>query len=226
MKILVADDHALIREALRYLLQELDSSTTVIEASDGETARSIVAAHPDLDLALLDLMLPGVNGFDLLAELRSGYPDLPIVVLSGAEDAVTMRAALDRGATGFIPKSASNRVMLSALRLVLAGGRYLPPELLKTSVEALSPAVIVGSRTVADLNLTERQRDVLSLMVQGQSNKQICRTLGLAEPTVKIHVTAILRTLNVTSRAQAIVAVANRFGLRETSAQGPDSLRR
>ena len=204
MQILVADDHALIREALRHLLQELDSSTTVIEAVDGESARNFIAAHPQLDLALLDLKLPGVNGLDLLADLRRGYPELPIVVLSGTEDAATMRAVLDRGAMGFIPKSSSNRVMLGALQLVLAGGRYLPPQLFS--------AVAAASGSLVDLKLTDRQRDVLRLIVQGQSNKQICRELGLAEPTVKIHVTAILRALQVTSRAQAIVAV-NRLGL-------------
>lgn len=205
MEILVADDHALIREALRHLLQELDAHTSVIEAIDGDSARRVVAAHPHLDLALLDLKLPGVNGLDLLSELRNDYPDLPIVVLSAVEDAVTMRSVLDRGAMGFIPKSSSNQVMLSALQLVLSGGRYLPPEL-------LSAATAEAPGSGMDLKLTDRQRDVLKLMLQGRSNKEICRELGLAEPTVKIHVTAILRALNVTSRAQAIVAV-NRLGL-------------
>lgn len=206
MKILVADDHALIRDALRNLLQDLDGVTTVIEASDSESARRLAAANPDLDLALLDLQLPGVIGLGLLERLRSDYPELPVVVLSATEDVSTMRAVLERGAMGFIPKSSSNQVMLSALRLVLAGGRYLPPEL-------LSAAGISAPASVGDLKLTERQHDVLKLMVQGHSNKQICRELGLAEATVKIHVTAILRALNVTSRAQVIVAI-NRFGLR------------
>ena len=215
MEILVADDHALIREALRHLLQDLDDNTKVIEAVDGESVRSFVTAHPHLDLALLDLKLPGVNGLDLLTELRNGYPDLPIVVLSGVEDAATMRAVLVRGAMGFIPKSSSNRVMLGALQLVLSGGRYLPPEL-------FSAAMATAPGSAMDLKLTERQRDVLKLMVQGQSNKEICRELGLAEPTVKIHVTAILRALNVTSRAQAIVAV-NRFGVSlEAPSKMPD----
>ena len=222
MKILVADDHALIREALRYLLQELDGSVTVVEAFDGASAQAAAAAHADLDLALVDLKLPGVDGFDLLAQLRQGYPDLPLVVLSATEDAPTMRAALDRGATGFIPKSASNRVMLGALRLVLSGGRYVPPELLTTAADAPPVPIVLRPSAVAELNLTERQRDVLSLMVQGHSNKEICRKLGLAEPTVKVHVTAILRTLNVTSRAQAIVAVVNRFGLHRDPAKNPD----
>lgn len=206
MKILVADDHALIRDALRNLLQDLDGVTTVIEASDSESARRLAAANLDLDLALLDLNLPGVIGLGLLERLRSDYPELPVVVLSATEDVSTMRAVLERGAMGFIPKSSSNQVMLSALRLVLAGGRYLPPEL-------LSIAGVSAPASVGDLKLTERQHDVLKLMVQGHSNKQICRELGLAEATVKIHVTAILRALNVTSRAQVIVAI-NRFGLR------------
>lgn len=203
MQILVADDHELIREALRHLLQELDGHTTVIEAVDAESVRRVIASYPQLDLVLLDLKLPGVNGLDLLTELRGGYPELPIVVLSGTEDAATMHAVLDRGALGFIPKSSPNRVMLGALQLILSGGRYLPPGLF--SAAAMVPA------SGLDLKLTERQRDVLRLIVQGQSNKQICRELGLAEPTVKIHVTAILRALQVTSRAQAIVAV-NRIG--------------
>lgn len=210
MEILIADDHALIREALRHLLQELESDTTVIEATDGESARCAVAAHPNLDLALLDLKLPGVNGLELLTELRRGYPDLPIVVLSAVEDAATMRYVLDRGAMGFIPKSSSNRIMLGALQLILSGGRYLPPQLFSASP--------VAPRSALDLKLTERQRDVLRLMIKGQSNKEICRELGLAEPTVKIHVTAILRALQVTSRAQAIVAI-NRF---DVALDGPD----
>lgn len=217
MKILIADDHALIRAALRHLLRELDSDVTIVEAAVGRNVAPLVASHPDLELALLDLKLPGVNGFDLLAELRNTYPDLPIVVLSAADDATTMRAVLDRGAMGFIPKSASNEVMLGALRLVLLGGRYLPPELLRTTSDVLnSVATGVTPKSLADLKLTERQRDVLKLMVQGQSNKQICRALGLAETTVKIHVTAILRALNVASRTQAIVAIASRFGPRIT----------
>lgn len=213
MKILIADDHALIREALRHLLRELDSHVTIVEAADARDVVPLVASHPDLELALLDLKLPGVNGFDLFTELRNTSPGLPIVILSASDDATTMRAVLDRGAMGFIPKSASNEVMLGALRLVLLGGRYLPPELLTSNTNTrCSTATGATPKSLADLKLTERQRDVLKLMVQGLSNKQICRALGLAETTVKIHVTAILRTLNVASRTQAIVAIASRFG--------------
>jgi DNA-binding NarL/FixJ family response regulator len=133
-----------------------------------------------------------------------------------------MRAALDRGAMGFIPKSANNAVMLSALRLVLSGGRYVPPELLNAVPGSALPDVNSSApKSPAELGLTERQLDVLALMAQGKSNKQSCRELGLAEATVKIHVTAILRTLKVASRAQAIVAV-NRLGLAfETPSSSP-----
>jgi len=211
VKILVADDHALIREAFRHLLAELVPGVTVMEAGDCETTRSLVAEHPDLDLVLLDLRLPGPGGLPTLDTLRQENPALPVVVVSALEDPGTVRTVLAHGAMGFIPKSSSNDVMVNALRLVLSGGRYLPPEILSAQGAMSSPA------SMDDVHLTDRQREVLALMVQGKSNKHICRELGLAEATVKIHVTAILRALKVTSRAQAIVAV-NQLGWK------PDSL--
>lgn len=213
MKILVADDHPLIREAFRHLLADLAPDVTVFEAGDCETTRRLAAEYPDLDLVLLDLRLPGPGGLVTLDALRRDYPALPVVVVSAVEDPGAVRNVLTRGAMGFIPKSSTNEVMLNALRLVLSGGRYLPADLL--SADGSSPAT--GPSTAEELHLTDRQREVLALMVQGKSNKHICRELGLAEATVKIHVTAILRALKVTSRAQAIVAI-NHLGLT------PDSL--
>jgi DNA-binding NarL/FixJ family response regulator len=207
VKILVADDHALIREAFRHLLTELEGSVVVLEAGDCDGACQLIEQHPDLDLVLLDLRLPGAGGLTTLEKLRNNHPALPVVVVSALEDAATVRGALARGAMGFIPKSSSNDVMLSALRLVLSGGRYLPPEIL--SGDGTTPA---PPSSLDEVRLTDRQREVLALIVQGKSNKHICRELGLAEATVKIHVTAILRALKVRSRAQAIVAV-NQFGL-------------
>lgn len=212
MKILVADDHALIREAFRHLLTELEGDMVVLEAGDCDSACRLIAQHPDLDLVLLDLRLPGAGGLATLEKLRTEYPTLPVVVVSALEDPGTVRGALARGAMGYIPKSSSNDVMLNALRLVLSGGRYLPPEIL--SGDGLTPS---PPASMDEVHLTDRQREVLALMVQGKSNKHICRELGLAEATVKIHVTAILRALKVTSRAQAIVAI-NHLGLT------PDSL--
>jgi len=217
VKVLVADDHPLIREALQNVLVELDGAVTSLEAANGDGVRRLVAGHADLDLLLLDLMLPGVSGFELLDELRRDYPSLPIVVLSALDDPGTVKAVLARRAMGFIPKSSPHQVMLSALRLVVSGGRYLPPELIARDATAVSSygfnPVAGAPVSAAGLGLTGRQQQVLALMAQGKSNKQICRELGLAEATVKIHVTAILRALGVTSRAQAIVSV-NRLGLR------------
>jgi len=209
VKILVADDHALIREALRHLLTQLDPSVVVEESPDCDSARSLAKDNPELDLLLLDITLPGGGGLPLLSELHREHPMLPVVMLSAAEDAGTVRDALARGAVGFIPKSSSNEVMLGALRLVLSGGRYIPIEALGDDGGAAGePALASGD----DLKLTDRQRQVLALIAKGDSNKQICRELGLAEATVKMHISAILRALKVTSRAQAIVAV-NRLGL-------------
>jgi DNA-binding NarL/FixJ family response regulator len=222
VKILVADDHPLIREALGHVLRELESGVTIIEAAEADRVRQLVAEHADLDLLLLDLRLPGVRGLELFNDLRRDHPALPIVAVSALDDPGTVRAVLSGGAMGFIPKSSSHQVMVSALRLVLSGGRYLPPELIAGEATAAPPATagFNDAATATDFGLTERQRQVLALMAQGRSNKQICRELNLAEATVKIHVTAILRALKVTSRAQAIVAV-NRLGLALGTASPP-----
>lgn len=221
MKILVADDHPLLREALLLVLRELEGEMTPIEAADGDAVRHLVAEHPDLDLVLLDLCLPGVRGLALFDALRRDYPALPLVVLSALDDPVTVKAVLAGGALGFIPKSSPHSVVVQALRLVLAGGRYLPPELMPElagpdwaarPAPAASPGNPAGV-SAATLGLTGRQQEVLALLAQGRSNKQICRALGLAEATVKVHVTAVLKALRVTSRTQAVVAI-NRLGLR------------
>jgi DNA-binding NarL/FixJ family response regulator len=217
VKILIADDHPLLREALQHVLRELDSEVAVIEAGDGSAVRRLVAEHPDLDLALLDICLPGVRELELFDDLRRDYPTLPLVALSAVDDPGTVKAVLAGGALGFIPKSSSRQIMVNALRLVLAGGRYLPPELIAdewapASGRAVSTATR-GAVSAQDLGLTDRQRQVLALLAQGKSNKQICRELGLAEATVKIHVAAVLKALKVSSRTQAVVRI-NRLGLR------------
>ena len=221
MKILVADDHPLLREALLPVLRELEGGVTPLEAADGDAVRRLTALHPDLDLVLLDLCLPGVRGLELFEDLRRDYPALPLVVLSALDDPGTVKAVLAGGALGFIPKSSPHQVMVQALRLVLAGGCYLPPELMPELVgedwaSVPAPAArpgTAGEASAETLGLTGRQQQVLALLAQGKSNKQICRALGLAEATVKIHVSAVLKALRVTSRTQAVVAI-NRLGLR------------
>jgi DNA-binding NarL/FixJ family response regulator len=200
MKILVVDDHVLIREALRGLFKELRPEATVLEAPDAARTMELLAEQPDIALVLLDLSLPDRDGLALLAEVRGRHPGIPVVVLSGFADRANVVRALDHGALGFIPKSAGREVMISALSLVFSGGVYIPPEILPVRPKA-SPA---------DLGMTERQVDVLALMMQGKSNKAICRRLDLAEPTVKNHVTAILKALGVSNRTEAVLAVSAR----------------
>lgn len=213
MKVLVVDDHPLIREAMGTVLQELDSGLEVLEAGSFEEAMSVAQREPELGLMLLDIRLPGTSGLDGLEVLRERYPTVPVVVLSASEDRAEVMRALDLGAMGFIPKSQPSRVMLNALRLVLAGGVYLPGEVLSpvyaAGVAEPSPAC---QPAPGGATLTPRQKEVLSLLVQGKPNKVICRELNLAEGTVKIHVAAILKALGVMNRTQAVVAVS-RLGI-------------
>jgi DNA-binding NarL/FixJ family response regulator len=210
MKILVVDDHALIREALRGVLTELKPDATALEAADCRQAMQLVAEQPDVTLILLDLHLPDRDGFAVLSELRARYPAISVVVLSAFHERANVVKALDLGALGFIPKTASRDVMVNALRLIFSGGIYIPPQILGGAESTAAPAS--PARALGDLGLTERQTEVLALMMQGKSNKAICRVLNLAEPTVKNHVTTILKALKATNRTEAVIA-AGALGL-------------
>jgi DNA-binding NarL/FixJ family response regulator len=214
MKILVVDDHVLIREALRGVFAELEADARVLEAPDGNEALRLIEQNADLDLVVIDLGLPDRDGFSLLAELRQRDALLPIVVLSALSDRASVMKALDLGALGFIPKNGRREIMLSALQIVLAGGMYIPPEALapKDPVASppSSPVAPMPARLPDELHLSERQIEVLSLMMRGKSNKAISRALKLAEPTVKYHVTAILKALKVTNRTEAVMIVMKR----------------
>jgi DNA-binding NarL/FixJ family response regulator len=215
MKILVIDDHVLIRQAMQGVLKKVRRDATLLEAPNSKEAMQIIAAQPDIDFVLLDLTLPDRDGFSVFTELRERYPAIAIVVLSAVQDPSNVRKALELGARGYIPKSAHGDVILNALRLVISGGVYVPPEILAGGGFSDGPqtefAVDVYSRPPADIGLTDRQLEVLALLMQGKNNKMICRTLNLAEPTVKNHVTAILRALKVTSRTEAAL-MANNLG--------------
>jgi DNA-binding NarL/FixJ family response regulator len=214
MKYLLVDDHALIREALRGVLNELDEGAKILEASRWGDAARLLEEHSDLALMLLDLGLPDRDGFAALEEARAHHPKIPIVILSASCDHDNVVKALDLGAVGFIPKSGEREVMLSALRLVFSGGVYIPPAILSRSAPPAGPSAASGRRAdapaptlPADVGLTARQVDVLALMMRGKSNKAICRILNLAEPTVKNHVTAILKALKASNRTEAVIMV-------------------
>jgi len=206
MNVLLVDDHGLIREALRTVLEEIKPGIAVAEASNSRQAMRHIEQHPDLELVILDLNLPDRAGFGVLSELHERYPALSVVVLSAFHNRDNVLKALDLGALGFIPKTAQREVMVSALRLIFSGGIYVPPEILaadEADAVSLDPKISPG-----DLGLTERQMEVLALMMRGISNKEICRSLDVAEPTVKSHVSSILKALNVSNRTEAVLAVA------------------
>jgi DNA-binding NarL/FixJ family response regulator len=211
MKFLVVDDHALIREAMRGVLKELCGDAIVLDAASAGRAADLIGQHPDLALILLDLQLPDRDGVEMLRELRERHPAISVVMLSAFSDRDNVVKALDNGALGFIPKTDSRDVLLGALRLILAGGTYIPPDVLgRAPGAALRSSKPTAQKRLspAELGLTERQVEVLELMMQGKSNKHICRELDLAEPTVKNHVSAILKALEVTNRTEAVLAVA------------------
>jgi len=211
MKILIVDDHALIRDALQGLLKKLKRGAIVLEASDSRQAMDVIGADGDINLVLLDLNLPDRDGFSVLAELRERYPAIAIVVLSAIQERGTIMKALELGAVGYIPKSARREVTMSALQLIFAGGVYIPPEILAREEQSHSVAIPQRNDrpivSASEIGLSDRQLEVLAELMQGKNNKVICRALGLAEPTVKNHVTAILRALKVTNRTEAVIAV-------------------
>jgi DNA-binding NarL/FixJ family response regulator len=225
MKVLVVDDHVLIREALHGVLRELEVEIEILEADDCDRAKVLVEQHHDLELLFLDLCLPDGNGLALLQTIRSINPAVGVIVLSASRDSNSVLGALRLGAVGFVPKSSSRPVILGAIKLILAGGIYVPPDVLQAldSTREADAAGVSAEETKAispfELGLTERQIDVLALMMQGKSNKAICRELNIAEATVKTHGTTIFKVLKATNRTEAVIAAS---GLGWT----PDAMRR
>lgn len=203
MKILVVDDHALVREGLCQVLKGLDEQVQVLEAPHCARAFELAALHPDLDLVLLDYHLPDMNGLAALTIFGAKHPELPIVMLSGSVNLRIMRQVMAKGAAGFVTKAGISNDLLSALRRVLAGDVYVPPELL--AAPGIPSAQDFNTENNAPL-LTPRQEEVLYLLLDGRSNKDISQTLHLSEETTKNHVTAVLRCFGVQTRIQAVIA--------------------
>jgi DNA-binding NarL/FixJ family response regulator len=201
LKLLVIEDHALVREGLLQALKGLEKIVVTLGAADADAGLELLEANQDVDLVLLDLMLPGTSGMALLGVLRKRFPTIPVVILSALDDTDTVMRGLRQGASGFVPKSSSTDVMLQALRDVLAGEVYLPPRLRETATRSGG-----RNRSVADrYGLTPGQMRVLELLTEGKTNRQIADLLGVTEGTVKIHVSAIFKAMNVTNRSQALL---------------------
>jgi two-component system, NarL family, nitrate/nitrite response regulator NarL len=211
MKVLIVDDHPVLREGLAALLRQSGPDTSVLQAGDAAEALAFVAQHADLDIVVLDIVLPGMSGLPAIAEIARMRPDLPIVVLSSSENPQDARRALAHGALGYVPKSANPQTLLAAIRLVMNGDLYVPPLILDETAAARLTHLGRGAGP-GGLALTDRQIDVLRRLVEGQSNKIIALDLGLSEKTVKAHVTRIFKALNVVSRTQA-AAIAQEIGI-------------
>lgn len=217
LKVLVIDDHPLVQEGVSAALESLADDVTVMAARDAEQGLATAAEHPDLDLVLLDLALPGMSGFNLIGKLHERLPSLPVVVLSALEEPENVRHAINAGAMGFVPKSAATRVLIEVLQQVLEGNVTVPLAL-QSSGPPVSHALPGATADAPPANepdvalLTLRQLEVLSRVCQGKTNKQIATELGLSEKTVKAHVTAIFKVLGVVNRTQAVL-VARRVGM-------------
>lgn len=202
-KILIVEDHALVREAMAQRLGRLEPDLVCLESASADEALALLEAHGDVDLAIVDLMLPGANGFSLLGVLAKRYPDLPAIVVSAMDDDASVRRALAAGASGFVSKASSGEVLAQAVSDVLEGGMPTP--------RASPPATSARTRRSAErYGVTVGQARVMELLATGGSNREIARRLGLTEGTVKVHMTAIYRALGVSSRSQALVLLSRK----------------
>lgn len=212
MKILVVDDHALVRSGLCQVLRGLnpDEAVEVFEAADCKSAFDLAKSLPDLDLVLLDYHLPDMNGLAALAILGKKHPELPVVILSGSANPSIAQRVLSHGAAGFITKSGLSDDLLHALRLVLQGEVYVPPEFAAPQHSGPTPSKFTAP------TLTKRQQDVLQLLIAGNSNREISDLLELSDETIKNHVSSILKGFAVKTRTQAVLE-ARRWGYDKSS---------
>ena len=214
MNLILADDHTLFRNGLALLLDQQCGDCTIWEGDSLDAALAQADAHPEADIALLDLHMPGMQGEAGIRRFIERHPAIPVVILTGAEDPGQIQNVLSAGAAGFIPKSSTPSVMISAIRLVLSGGTYIPPQLISGAISPSSKPSLTqadgesGGR--AGIQLTERQAQVLRLMAEGKPNKAICRELSIEEGTVKAHIATIFRVLDVNNRTEAATAARSR----------------
>jgi DNA-binding NarL/FixJ family response regulator len=212
--VLVADDHPLLREAVQIAVREAfpDHQNVVLEASSLEEAKQLAEENQDIDLVLIDLLMPGMEGMSSLVEFRHDFPALPLVIISCIDDPEMIEEALAYGAVGYLPKTLSKSAIASALRSILAGEIYIPKELELARGYHLAKAERKHHEIAHRLaSLTPQQLRVLRLIAEGKPNKIIAYELGVGETTVKAHTTVILRKLGVHSRTQAVLAARAHF---------------
>lgn len=208
LQILIADDHALFRKGFALLMQDRLAEAKVIEAAGFDAALDILAGVPSITIAFFDLMMPGMAGAESITAVRETYPELCIAAVTGLENRTLALQVIDAGANGYLLKSASEEEMVRAVNRLLAGEIYLPSApayAADTKTSWSLPYVGLKAERIADLPLTQRQRDVMGELASGLSNKEIARRLGLAEGTVKVHLAAIFRVLSARNRTEAVL---------------------
>lgn len=197
MKLLVVDDHPMVRAGVTAMLKLTEGADAVLMAKDAQDALDVIRDHPDLDIVLLDIAMPGVDGISAMRDFSRLRPDLPVILLAASEDPNDVRRGLVAGALGYVPKSASAETLRSAIQLVLSGEVYVPPVILRDGATETATARLA-------IPLTERQTAVLKLLGLGLSNKAIGRELNVSERTVKAHITAIFKSFGVSNRVEAV----------------------
>jgi DNA-binding NarL/FixJ family response regulator len=204
--VLIADDHPLFRDALQRAVLAALPDANVFTADSADALLALIELHPEADLLMLDLHMPGARGYSALAHIRGQYPGLPTIVVSGHEEAHVAKRALAHGASAYIPKSAPVEQIVEAIGTVLDGDVWLPHHLLGGGVELRPDEADVAARVAS---LTPQQFRVLNMIAEGLLNKQIAYDLGVSEATVKAHMTAIMRKLGVSNRTQVALAASH-----------------
>lgn len=218
IRLIIADDHALVRGGFASLINMLNKNAEILESNSFDKTLSILSQESSIDMVLLDLNMPGMNGMSGIREICSKWPDVPVVVVTVNDDSKSVHDALRAGAMGYIPKSSTPNVTMSAIRLVLSGGIYLPPIALHMDIALhMELPKDSGTQTVIDrakiqntvltsneYKLTKRQIEILDLMTEGKQNKVIAENLGLTTGTIKMHISRIFKALNVKNRTEAV----------------------
>ena len=211
MKILIADDHALFRDGLSLHLERLEPQAVIFQAGSFSQVMKIINDEKKLDLIIIDLDMPDMNWETALQEIMDNRGNARVAIISATEDTRSIRKAMEKGISGYIPKRADTKVLTGALKLIMDGGTYLPPSILDNSnINGINMSSVSRSRN--GKTLTNRQSQVLELVAQGMSNKQIAYEIGVSEATVKLHINALLRAVGATNRTQAVIT-AQKMGL-------------